>query len=287
MIGGFHGLVYPSLFSLFAKWFPESEKNLAVGGTSVLGNMGGIITMPIAAYLIELDFLGGWPSVFYLFSLIHLIWFILFCYFVSNCPEDDNRISEKELKYIQANNRNTKNVRKMNIPWKKILTSKVVWASTVAKLTGNFSYYLLCSNMPQYLDSVFGMDIQKNSWFNSLMYATLCVALVAGSPLSKWIHSKGWITQTRNRKNFQSLAMFGAGICLLMLPFVGCNSGAAVALLLLAMFIYGFITGGEYGVIPEYAPAFAGTVFGISNSISSTTGFLGPMLVGFLLDNEV
>ena len=102
LIGGLHGLVYPSLFSLFAKWFPESEKNLAVGGTTVMGNMGGIITMPIAAYLIELDFLGGWPSVFYLFSLIHLIWFILFCYFVSNCPEDDNRISEKELKYIQV-----------------------------------------------------------------------------------------------------------------------------------------------------------------------------------------
>ena len=81
--------------------------------------------------------------------------------------------------------------------------------------------------------------------------------------------------------------MFGCAICLLLVPVVGCNRSAAVALLLVGMFIYGFITGGEYGVISEYAPAFAGTVFGVANTLAATTGFIGPMLIGYLLDHGV
>ena len=81
--------------------------------------------------------------------------------------------------------------------------------------------------------------------------------------------------------------MFGCAVCLLLVPIVGCNSNAVIALLLIGMFIYGFITGGSYGVIAEYAPDFSGTVFGVANTLASTTGFIGPMLVGYLLDNEV
>ena len=81
--------------------------------------------------------------------------------------------------------------------------------------------------------------------------------------------------------------MFGCAVCLLLVPIVGCNSNAVIALLLIGMFIYGFITGGEYGVITEYAPDFAGTVFGVANTLASATGFVGPMLVGYLLDHGV
>ena len=205
LIGAFHGVVYSSLFSMFAKWYPLNEKNLAITCTTFAGNLGGVIVSPLAGYLVKVDWLGGWPLVFYLTSLVHLIWFIFYCIFVSNSPEEDRNISEKELKYILANNPNSKNVRNLSIPWRQIFTSKVVWASAVAKSTGSFGYYLLCTNMPQYLDTVFGMAIHTNSWFNSLMYVTLCTTLLAASPLSTWIKNKGWFSQTRNRKNFQSL----------------------------------------------------------------------------------
>ena len=81
--------------------------------------------------------------------------------------------------------------------------------------------------------------------------------------------------------------MFGCAVCLLLVPIVGCNSSAVIALLLVGMFVYGFITGGEYGVIPEYAPDFSGTVFGFANTFASFTGIVGPMLVGYLLEHGV
>ena len=81
--------------------------------------------------------------------------------------------------------------------------------------------------------------------------------------------------------------MFGCAVCLILVPIVGCNSDAVISLLLIGMFVYGFITGGEYGVITEYAPNVSGTVFGVANTLASATGFIGPMLVGYLLDHGV
>ena len=204
LIGATHGMVYSSLFSLFAKWFPQKEKNLAITGTVFAGNLGGVIVMPLAGYLVKVNFLGGWPTVFYMTSLVHVIWFVLWCLYVNNSPEEDSNISKDELKYISDNNPNSRNVKNLSIPWRQIFTSKVVWASAVAKSTGGFGYYLLCTNMPKYLDSVFGIAIHKNSWFNSLMYATYCISLLAGGPLSTWVQNRGWYSQTTNRKVFES-----------------------------------------------------------------------------------
>ncbi|CAG2123455.1 unnamed protein product, partial [Medioppia subpectinata] len=139
--------------------------------------------------------------------------------------------------------------------------------------------------MPTYLDTVFGMSIQTNSWFNSLFYAILCVSTLIAGPLSTWVNGKHWISLTRSRKNFQSFGMFGCCICIGVIPLVGCNIVAVMCLLLSGIFLFGSIAGGEYACIPEYAPNYSGTVYGVASTLASTTGFMGPQIVGLLLDH--
>jgi len=81
--------------------------------------------------------------------------------------------------------------------------------------------------------------------------------------------------------------MFGTAVCFILIPIVDCNKEAVISLLLVGMLLYGFITGGEYSIIPEYAPEFSGTVFGVANTMASATGFIGPLIVGLLLDAGV
>jgi ACS family sodium-dependent inorganic phosphate cotransporter-like MFS transporter 5 len=204
LIGAFHGVIYACVFSMFSKWFPQSEKILAISGTIFFGNFGGVITMPIAGYLCKIEFLGGWPTVFYLTSIIHIVWFGFWYFLVSNSPEEDPNITDYELKYIIKNNPQSRNLKNVTIPWKAIFTSKPVWASILTKMSGSFGYYILCTKMPTYLDGVFGMAIQSNSWFNSMMYGVLCVTNITGGPLSNWVRSRNWFSQTRNRKNFHT-----------------------------------------------------------------------------------
>ncbi|CAG2117364.1 unnamed protein product [Medioppia subpectinata] len=250
LIGAFHGVIYACVFSLFAKWFPQSEKIVAISGTMFFGNFGGVVTLPIVGYLCKVQFLDGWPSAFYLTSIVNIVWFGFWCYLVHNSPEEDPNISEYELKYISSNNPQSRSAKNVTIPWRAIFSSKPVWASILTKICACFGYYIMCTKMPTYLDNVFGVSITSNSWFNSMMYGSLLTCAV----------------------------------CMFLIPVVDCNAIAVIALMLVGMTAFGFITGGEFCVVPEYAPSYAGSVFGVSNTLASTTGFIGPQIVGLLLD---
>jgi len=102
-MGGFHGCVYASLISLYANWFPKSERATAMAGLAFGGNLGSTIAFPLSGYLCENGFAGGWPSVFYVIALAHVPWLLLWIYFVDDSPFNSRRISMKELEFIKSN----------------------------------------------------------------------------------------------------------------------------------------------------------------------------------------
>jgi len=107
LIGVFHGCTYASLFSLYANWFPSSERPSAIAGLAFGANFGNMVTFPVAGYLCEYGFAGGWPSVFYVIAIIHVPWLILWIIFVEDSPQKSNssgiyKVSDKELEYIKS-----------------------------------------------------------------------------------------------------------------------------------------------------------------------------------------
>ena len=113
IIGGFHGLIFSSLFSMYGHWIPKSERATAISLTTFGGNIGAVVTLPVAAWLCKTTIFGGWPSTFYIFSLIHLIWFILWCWLVYDTPALDPRITTEEKVYIYENIDTTSTVPKV------------------------------------------------------------------------------------------------------------------------------------------------------------------------------
>lgn len=59
-----------------------------------------MVTLPLAGYLCEHGFGGGWPSIFYVLGLIGIVWFIVWMIFSSNEPSNNRFISENEKEYI-------------------------------------------------------------------------------------------------------------------------------------------------------------------------------------------
>ncbi len=45
-------------------------------------------------------FAGGWPSIFYVFGIIGVVWFVLWMILAAKSPENHRFISEKEREYI-------------------------------------------------------------------------------------------------------------------------------------------------------------------------------------------
>lgn len=66
--------------------------------------------MPLSGLLAEYGFSGGWPSIFYVFGLVGIIWSVAFIIFVYEDPSTHPRIEEKEKKYIISSLWGTANI---------------------------------------------------------------------------------------------------------------------------------------------------------------------------------
>lgn len=81
--------------------------------------------------------------------------------------------------------------------------------------------------------------------------------------------------------------MSGPAICLFIIPFLGCNKIWIIVLSVLSMVFFGLITAGEYPIISEFAPDFAGTTFGVATTFGSFGGFMAPNIIGWILESNV
>lgn len=86
-----------------AKWSPPQEKGKFVFAT-IGGTLGTVLTWPFVAYLMT-EF--GWVYTFYIPATIVLAVTIVWFYIVYNSPIEHPRISEQELKFIEAAQGNT------------------------------------------------------------------------------------------------------------------------------------------------------------------------------------
>jgi hypothetical protein len=101
--------LFPSSYHFFPRWIPLNEKTLMI---SLFGSgmyMGEIIGFSLSGYLvsssssIELSSIqiGGWPSAFYFFSVVGLLWTPFYFYNVYGSPEDHPSITFEERQLIR------------------------------------------------------------------------------------------------------------------------------------------------------------------------------------------
>merc|ERR1712235_236198 len=95
--GLLQGVCWPSLSPLVNKWTPTSEKGLFVSIAYMGATFGTVITYPMCGLVMQST---SWTWVFYITSIITLVWFLFWILFMSDSPEEDRFLTEKEKKYI-------------------------------------------------------------------------------------------------------------------------------------------------------------------------------------------
>lgn len=113
------------------------------------------------------------------------------------------------------------------------------------------------------------------------------ILIITFSWISDYIKTHGLITNTNQRKIWNSLAHWGGALALFSLYLFDTSTTEAIALLTAAL---GLNSGTYTGFLTNHldlAPNFAGTLLGITNSIANITSILGPLLVGFVVTDNV
>ncbi|KAI1289620.1 putative inorganic phosphate cotransporter [Halotydeus destructor] len=284
LIGACHGPYFTCIYVMYIPWVTRTERASALGGMLIGTNLGVCLTLPLTAFLCEFGFSGGYPSAFYVTGLVTIIWSLIWHFYVTSEPETHKTISTVELKYIKDNTDPPPNLQGQPVPWKSIASSVPVWTSLLVKTAQNFGYMMIQTKLPGYLEGVLDVPLHINGYINSAIFVAICVSMAISGPLADYMYKKRCMSLLNIRKLFQAVSNLIPAVCLALIPLVNKHPTSIYALLIGAMFGFGFTCGGENPIVGEFAPAYAGHIFGIVNTVAAATGIVAPMMVGYLLE---
>ncbi|XP_060604620.1 sialin-like isoform X2 [Ruditapes philippinarum] len=290
IVGITSGVCYPSMHALWGSWAPPLERSKLAAFTYAGAQVGNVITFPLAGLLCKYGFAGGWPSIFYVLGILSFVWFVLWMFFVSDTPSQHKRITKAERNYIKhalKDSVNSDGDKKLDVPWKGMALSMPVIAILVANITTDWGTYTLLTSIPTYMNEVLKLDISANGLFSALPYIVFWAMINVSGWIADFIMSKGCCSITITRKAFTITGMLLPAALLICLGYVDCTQpGFAIALLVLGVATTGFQYSGWIVNHMDIAPAFAGILFGITNSIAAVTGFLSPYVVGVITEDQ-
>ncbi len=270
------GVAFPSVYHMFGRWVPAKERSRAASfnlAAIPLGTLTAIIATPWLA----VEF--GWPSVFYIFGAVGIVWFVFWRILVVDTPALDKRMGESERALFQQEEKQDD---KQAIPWREILTQKPVWAIIIAHFSNNWGLYVLLSWLPSYFSSQLGIGL-RSVWI--YVAPPWVAAFVMGNVvgvLADRLIEKGW-TVTRVRRFMQAIGSAGPALALIALASVN-DANTAVILLTLSMGLSSFSFAGFATNHLDIAPRHAGIIFGISNTAGTLPGIIGVALTGLMVE---
>ncbi|XP_015917212.2 putative inorganic phosphate cotransporter [Parasteatoda tepidariorum] len=284
-LAGFgEGATYPSVLAIISRWSPKLERSRITSIILTGGSIGMVFSFSVAGLLSASNFLGGWPSVFYVFGTIGCAWYFLWVIFIYESPNVHPTITEEEIEKFKDVS-SAKDKGKQNVPWKSILTSLPVWALMFACIGNNFGYIMLMTQIPTYLNSILHFNIKASGALSALPYVSQTVGAWIASFVADKLRSTGKLRITLIRKVFSSIAGYGSAICILTIAFSGCHSYLIVFLLTFGNFLNGSKFSGFVAASVDMTPNFVGIIYGLTSGTGNIAGIIGPTMFGAIIAN--
>ncbi|CAG9865517.1 unnamed protein product [Phyllotreta striolata] len=276
--GACHGVLFPSVHYMLSKWAPKSER--AQWGSFVYAGqvLGNCLAMPVTGLLCASKF--GWPSAFYFYGSISLVWTALWTIVGSNTPASDGRISAEEKAWLEVLMVDKEQIERPPTPWKSIFTSAPFLAVVVTHCGQNWGFWTLLSEIPSFMKSVMHYKIASNSLLSALPYFVMWIMNLVLSPIADYIIYKGYVPLITSRKIFNSIGFFIPALALISITFIQSDNRALIETILVitVAFNAGHYSGFNINHI-DLSPTFAGTLMGITNSISAVFTIMAPLAV--------
>jgi MFS family permease len=90
----------------------------------------------------------------------------------------------------------------------------------------------------------------------------------------------------RSSTAFFSTGLVLNGLFVLGLAFSGCHVILAVVLLTISLMLHGAVSSGALASVVDISPNFSGISLGINSSFSVMTGYISPLIVGYLTNGR-
>ncbi|XP_055950841.1 putative inorganic phosphate cotransporter [Argiope bruennichi] len=277
--------VFPALVYMISLWIPESEQMFISSFILAGYGTGAFVSYVTAGALCASDFIGGWPSVFYLGAFSGLIWCV-WCFFtIYDSPSLHPLIKSDELTLITKNT-SPQAEQITSIPWKAIATSVPFWALAAGFLGQCWILSFFVTSVALYMGTILNLGSVQNGLLSCLpnLLRAICACIVG--ILIDYIRSRREIPIVYIRKGATLANSLTAFIGFIGILFAGCNVTLSTIAFITAGILSDFYIFGVSLVPIDMAPNLAGTLSGILCFLSSVPYFLLPAMIGYLTKEE-
>ncbi|XP_023210319.1 sialin-like [Centruroides sculpturatus] len=229
----------------------------------------------------------GWSSSFYSFGICGIVLSLCLTFTIYDRPQQHPRISDKELTFLNESIPNiSSREKKLNIPWKQILTSRAVWIVALTKISWGFGYFAILTKFPSYLHIIQHFPIEKNGIMSALVYFVDAIFMFICGFIADFMKSRDYLSISNIRKFSEGIAMFGPAACILAISFLRCESTKIIICLMVGIGLFGFNNSGDVAIVLDLAPEFAGVLFGLTYGLCNAAGIFSPYVAGVILDKN-
>ncbi|KAL7643370.1 UNVERIFIED_CONTAM: hypothetical protein RMT77_006662 [Armadillidium vulgare] len=283
IIGLIDGFGIPPTYKLISKWFPKAERTMAISIVLSGTYFGVTATMILSGYLCSLEFLGGWPLVFYVLGSVGLIWSCLWFSIVYENPQDHPRIKDEELSNIMKGE--SQIMEKVKIPWMSILKSKQVWIISLVNFGSNWIDLVFLTLLPTYFDKILHIDINTNGNYSAIPFLTSSFFSVFLGVLSDIILKREILSTLTIRRISSFISGHLTSVGLVALAFAGSNASIIVPLVVASTTLSGASASGCYSSNADISRRFTGTIYGFTLTFALLPGFITPLVISLLLNH--
>lgn len=285
MLGVAEGVALPCMNNMIARWFPQTERAMAVGIAMAGFQLGNAIGLTLSPILMSR---AGIFGPFVIFGLCGFLWVLVWLSAISRTPDLSRQISKYELDYIMKDRKNSlagekkPKASKIVPPFRRLLSKMPTWSLIVANAMHAWGFFVILSWMPIYFNSVHHVDLRQAAWFSAVPWTMMALTGFFAGMWSDMLIKNG-TSVTLTRKIMQSIGFIGPGIALIGLALAK-GPFTASAWLSLAVGLKSFSHCGFLVNLQEIAPQYSGALHGLSNTAGTFAAIIGTVGAGFFVE---
>ncbi|XP_015516454.1 putative inorganic phosphate cotransporter isoform X1 [Neodiprion lecontei] len=281
LMGFFGSAVYPALHAMIARWVPPNEKGMFVWAMQG-GPFGTVVTFVLCSQVIDTY---GWVAAYYVTSGLILVFFALWVYLIHDTPDQHPSITEREKEYIKKQIGTSVSKQKVKLPVVAVITSLPFLVLLWAHFANMWGIYFISTNGPKYTLQVLGFNMKSGGFMTGLPYIARLGAGVLFAAAGDYLLRTKYLTVVWLRKIFMIPSHMGPALCLLGMTYAGKDKFWGISMMILALAFNGAACQTSLQNHQDLSPNFAGSLYGVMNTIGSFPGFIIPAVVG-VLTNE-
>jgi MFS transporter, ACS family, glucarate transporter len=239
LLGAGEAVLFPASNQFISRWIPSQERGVANG--LIFAGVGvGAGATPFLITYIMVHY--GWRWSFWISAIIGLAAGAVWYFIARDTPEEHAGVSPTELQHIQggrtvgssaftgaAKESNRMTVSDDRILWSTILSSKNVWAVTLAYFCFGYVAWIFFTWFFIYLAKVRGLNLKASASYTTVLFLTMA----ACSPLGGAISDK--LTRLYGKRIGRAgIAVFGLLLTAVFLTFGSQVQSARLASVVLA-----------------------------------------------------